>query len=115
MTTHPEILAAFPKSRRGIGVNNWTPFAVQQFTRAMAQLAAKIDTEVRQRGRAIPFADLLIGATALRFRLRGICATSKCLPTWRSSGSEATPSLLTFHSGPRHQGCASPRQKTARP
>ena len=40
---------------------------VEPFTRAMAQLAAKIDAEARQLGRTIPFADLLIGATALHF------------------------------------------------
>jgi len=33
----------------------------------MAQLAAKIDAEARQLGNTIPFADLLIGATALHF------------------------------------------------
>jgi predicted nucleic acid-binding protein len=40
---------------------------VEPFTRTMAQLAAKIDAEARQLGRTIPFADLLIGATALHF------------------------------------------------
>jgi len=40
---------------------------VEPFTRAMAQIAAKIDVEARQLGRTIPFADLLIGATALHF------------------------------------------------
>ena len=40
---------------------------VEPFTRAKAQLAAKIDAEARQLGRTIPFADLLIGATALHF------------------------------------------------
>ena len=39
----------------------------QSFTAEMAQLAAKIDAEARQVGRKIPFADLLIGATALHF------------------------------------------------
>jgi predicted nucleic acid-binding protein len=33
----------------------------------MAQLAAKIDAEARKFGRTIPFADLLIGTTALHF------------------------------------------------
>ena len=33
----------------------------------MAQLAAKIDAEARRSGQTIPFADLLIGATALHF------------------------------------------------
>ena len=40
---------------------------VEPFIRDMAQLAAKIDAETRQLGRTIPFADLLIGATALHF------------------------------------------------
>ena len=40
---------------------------VEPFTRDMAQLAAKIDAEARQLGCTIPFADLLIGATALHF------------------------------------------------
>ena len=39
----------------------------QSFTAETAQLAAKIDAEARQVGRKIPFADLLIGATALHF------------------------------------------------
>ena len=40
---------------------------VEPFTRAMAQLAAKVDADARKLGRTIPFADLLIGATALHF------------------------------------------------
>ena len=40
---------------------------VEPFTREMAQLAAKIDAEARKLGRTIPFADLLIGVTALHF------------------------------------------------
>jgi predicted nucleic acid-binding protein len=40
---------------------------VEPFTREMAQLAAKIDADARGAGRTIPFADLLIGATALHF------------------------------------------------
>jgi tRNA(fMet)-specific endonuclease VapC len=40
---------------------------VEPFTREMAQLAAKIDADSRQLGCTIPFADLLIGATALHF------------------------------------------------
>jgi tRNA(fMet)-specific endonuclease VapC len=40
---------------------------VAPFTREMAQLVAKTDAEGRQLGRTIPFADLLIGATALHF------------------------------------------------
>jgi tRNA(fMet)-specific endonuclease VapC len=40
---------------------------VEPFSREMAQIAAKIDADARQVGCTIPFADLLIGATALRF------------------------------------------------
>ena len=40
---------------------------MEPFTGAMAQLAAKIDAEARRSGQTIPFADLLIGATALHF------------------------------------------------
>lgn len=40
---------------------------VQPFTGEMARLAAKIDADARQLGRTIPFADLMIGATALHF------------------------------------------------
>jgi len=39
----------------------------EPFTREMAQIAAKVDAEARKTGCVIPFADLLIGATALRF------------------------------------------------
>jgi predicted nucleic acid-binding protein len=40
---------------------------VEPFTAAMARLAAKADAEARQCRLTIPFADLLIGATALHF------------------------------------------------
>lgn len=40
---------------------------VEPFTGEMAQLAAKIDADARQIGCTIPFADLMIGATALHF------------------------------------------------
>jgi tRNA(fMet)-specific endonuclease VapC len=40
---------------------------VEPFTRDMATVAAKVDAEARKTGCVIPFADLLIGATALRF------------------------------------------------
>jgi predicted nucleic acid-binding protein len=40
---------------------------VEPFTRAMALIAARIDAEAKQAGRIIPFADLLIGTTALHF------------------------------------------------
>lgn len=40
---------------------------VEPFTKEMAQLAAKIDAETKTAGGVIPFADLLIGVTALHF------------------------------------------------
>jgi tRNA(fMet)-specific endonuclease VapC len=40
---------------------------VEPFTRQMAQLAAQVDAEARKKGPTIPFADLLIGVTALYF------------------------------------------------
>ena len=40
---------------------------VESFSREMAQVAAKVDAEARKTGKVIPFADLLIGATALPF------------------------------------------------
>jgi predicted nucleic acid-binding protein len=40
---------------------------VESFTREMAQIAAKMDADARKAGKVIPFSDLLIGATALRF------------------------------------------------
>jgi tRNA(fMet)-specific endonuclease VapC len=40
---------------------------VEPFTKEMAQIAAKIDTEGKQTGRVVPFPDLLIGTTALHF------------------------------------------------
>jgi len=39
---------------------------VESFSREMAQIAAKVDADARRVGRVIPFADLLIGATALQ-------------------------------------------------
>lgn len=33
----------------------------------MAQIAAKVDADARKVGKVIPFADLLIGATALHY------------------------------------------------
>jgi tRNA(fMet)-specific endonuclease VapC len=40
---------------------------VESFIREMAQIAARIDAEARHAGRTIPFADVLIGVTALYF------------------------------------------------
>lgn len=38
---------------------------VESFSREMAQIAARVDADARRVGKVIPFADLLIGATAL--------------------------------------------------
>src|SRR6266496_2875800 len=40
---------------------------IEPFTRGMAQLAARVDADARRLGCTVPFADLLIGATALHF------------------------------------------------
>ena len=40
---------------------------IESFTREMAQRAAKVDADARKFGCTIPFADLLIGVTALQF------------------------------------------------
>lgn len=40
---------------------------VESFSREMAQIAAKVDADARRVGKVIPFADLLIGATALHY------------------------------------------------
>ena len=57
---------------------------VEPFIREMPQLAAKIDAGSRQPGCAIPFTDLLIGATTLHSdtpSALGTCATSRWSPT----------------------------------
>jgi predicted nucleic acid-binding protein len=41
--------------------------AAEPFTQDMARLAARIDAEAKKNGITIPFADLLIGITALHF------------------------------------------------
>ena len=38
---------------------------VESFNKEMAQIAARVDADARKAGKMIPFADLLIGATAL--------------------------------------------------
>jgi tRNA(fMet)-specific endonuclease VapC len=40
---------------------------VEPFTKEMGQAAAKLDADAKRAGRVIPFADLLIGWTALHF------------------------------------------------
>jgi tRNA(fMet)-specific endonuclease VapC len=40
---------------------------VEGFSKEMAQIAAKVDADVRKTGKVIPFSDLLIGATVLHY------------------------------------------------
>jgi len=55
------------RNRRNYLDTVFAAIPVEPFTREMAQIAAKVDAEARKTGCVIPFADLLIGATALRF------------------------------------------------
>ena len=55
------------RNRRNYLDTVYAAIPVEPFTRDMAQIAAKIDAEARKSGCVIPFSDLLIGATALRF------------------------------------------------
>ncbi len=55
------------RSRRLYLESVFAAIPVEPFTRDMAQIAAKVDADARMMGRVIPFADLLIGATALQF------------------------------------------------
>jgi tRNA(fMet)-specific endonuclease VapC len=55
------------RSRRAYLDTVFAAIPVEAFTREMAQLAAQIDAEAQRAGRTIPFSDLLIGVTALRF------------------------------------------------
>jgi predicted nucleic acid-binding protein len=55
------------RSRREYLDSVFASIPVEPFTKAMGQLAAKIDAEARLLGRTIPFADLLIAATAVHF------------------------------------------------
>ena len=64
---HQAQTAEQARTRRNYLDTVFAAIPVEPFTRAMAQRAAKIDAEARQLGRTIPFADLLIGATALHF------------------------------------------------
>jgi len=54
---------------------------VESFSREMARIAAKVDADARSVGKVIPFADLLIGATALETTAttwaQEICAISR--------------------------------------
>jgi tRNA(fMet)-specific endonuclease VapC len=54
------------QSRRNYLDEIFAAIPVESFSREMAQIAAKVDADARRVGKVIPFADLLIGATALR-------------------------------------------------
>jgi predicted nucleic acid-binding protein len=59
--------AALAQKRRDYLDTVFAAIPVEPSTREMAQAAAKIDAEARKTGIVIPFADLLIGITALHF------------------------------------------------
>ena len=53
------------QKRRDYLAGVFAAIPVECFSREMAQIAAKVDADARRVGKVIPFADLLIGATAL--------------------------------------------------
>jgi predicted nucleic acid-binding protein len=53
------------KKRREYLDTVFAAIPVEDFTNEMAQIAARVDAEARKGGKVIPFADLLIAATAL--------------------------------------------------
>jgi len=55
------------RNRRNYLDTVFAAILVEPFTGEMAQIAARVDAEARKTGCVIPFADLLIGATAPRF------------------------------------------------
>ena len=55
------------RNRRNYLATVFAAILVEPFTGEMAQIAARVDAEARKTGCVIPFADLLIGATAPRF------------------------------------------------
>jgi predicted nucleic acid-binding protein len=59
--------ATLAQKRRDYLDTVFAAIPVESFTREMAQAAAKIDADARKTGIVIPFADLLIGITALHF------------------------------------------------
>ena len=59
--------ATLAQKRRDYLDTVFAAIPVEPFTREMAQAAAKIDADARKTGIVIPFADLLIGITALHF------------------------------------------------
>jgi predicted nucleic acid-binding protein len=64
---HRATTAKLARKRRDYLDTVFAAIPIEPFTREMAQAAAKIDADAKQSGRAIPFPDLLIGATALHF------------------------------------------------
>ncbi len=59
--------AQIAQKRRAYLDTVFAALPVEPFTKEMAQLAAKIDAESRTQGIVIPFADLQISVTALRY------------------------------------------------
>lgn len=55
------------KCRRDYLDTAFAAIPAEPFTKDLAQLAARIDAEAKKNGTVIPFADLLIGITALHF------------------------------------------------
>jgi tRNA(fMet)-specific endonuclease VapC len=55
------------QKRRGYLEAIFAAIPVESFSREMAQIAAKVDADARRVGKVIPFADLLIGATAVHY------------------------------------------------
>lgn len=64
---HRANTAELARRRREYLDSVFAAIPVEAFTKEMGQSAAKLDAEAKQRGGVIPFADLLIGVTALHF------------------------------------------------
>ena len=64
---HRAQIEAVAKKRRDYLDTIFAAIPVEPFTKEMAQLAASIDADSQKAGAVIPFADLLIGVTALHF------------------------------------------------
>jgi len=64
---HRAQTAELARQRRDYLDTIFAAIPVEPFTKQMAQTAAKIDAEAKRSGHVIPFADLLIGVTALQF------------------------------------------------
>jgi len=62
---HRAQTAEHAQKRRDYLDTAFAAIPVESFSKEMAQVAAKVDAEARSVGKVIPFADLLIGATAL--------------------------------------------------